>query len=741
VFRRLLNPTLAHLESLSAMLFRSFIFSLVAIAFLTLEASGQSLSREARLQLGKHALADQNWELAEEQAAEILARWPKDQDGLILRLETALFRPEPDVDLARSSLKSLPRATRNSDYIKGLDLWMDYQYGRSFMPSIKIALQLRRAKNIIEKDPQNSFGNLVAGSIKLEDYRDQNNSVRLASVSDLDQIIALAGKALGTGGRYIATEGGSNVEVPIIRDESVEKNTNDEAIQYLVEALKSGPLRPAVLRMLGEAAIRGKKYDIIRAAAETFITDFPDNSSGYLYLGLTLFLQGHLAEASIRFERGIERLSDDDRWAFEDPTNIVSTKRRGQFSADSDSATTDFWARQDHLWSSPTNERLVEHRARVVYADLVWGRPHYGFRGWETEPGQVVIRYGWPLMEMQFQNDYDQFYYLDYGYRYWVFMDLAKADRYTLWSPPGGTLSATRLCDRGRGGLDVEKCAKEWFRDDPQRSQRTETTRVKMTTLSSVFEDGNQRIAVLPFCFPETDQLPGNQLALFDREAGQSVPLYGRALKFVDREKHWSEMPCDIAQVAVQQVDTGGHQLSLEVEGLRGYATSRIDIAPSSSEGLRLSDLLLARLVEELDAPVESGSTPTSTVATQSWTRYGKTIYPVASPEFKSGTPIYLYLETYGLPEDTGSDLSFQAALVEGTLKEDLSPKLGRIFGKSEKAIVSVEFDQHIQGSTDSRYFILETLDVAPGTYVLAVRVLEQRTGRQSVISRDIVIE
>lgn len=720
---------------------RRSLLILAVIGLCAVQVGAQELGREERLAIGRQALADQNWELAEEQATAILNRWPDDENGLILKLEAVLFQPSPNAELARDIFGELPRKTRNSDYLQGIDLWMDYNYGSSLMPSIKLVLQLRRAKKLLESDPESTIGNLVAGTIKLEDYRDQIHSVRFPTAANMDQLLADAGSAHGTGSQYIPGQGPTNRETPIVRDESVEKETLEEAISYLVKAAASGHSRRQALRMLGEVSVRGQKYDVIRASAESYIQDFPDQPDAYLMAGLALFLKGHAAEASIRFEAGMKRLSTADLWAFNNPASISSTHIANQFTSESDSSTTDYWARQDHLWSSPSNERMVEHRARVIYADLVWGRPGQNLRGWDTEPGQVVIRYGWPLSQMQFQDEFNQYFILDYGYRSWVFMDLAKADRFTFWSPRGGTFQANRLCDRGRGGIDYEKCAREWFRDDPERTQRAEAYRVKMNTLASIFEDGSQRLAVLPFCFPETDQIPGNQVTIFDRIVGQPIPVYGRAIAFEQREKHWSELPCEMAQVAVQQLDTDAHQLSLEVEGLKGFATSRIDVAPAGQSGLRLSDLLLARLVEEMDSSEEVGITPSSIVTGPAWVRFGKTIYPVARPHFDSGTPIYLYLETYGLSGDSGTDLSFQAALVEGKLEEDLTPKLGRIFGKREKAVVSVEFDQHVQSATDSRYFILETQGVAPGTYVLAVRVLEQRSGRQSVISREIVIK
>ena len=700
------------------------------------------MTRTERLELAQSAFENGNWTVVAEQIDEILDRWPKDEDALLLQAKLYIFGDEVDADKAEQLIGRLPRSVRNQTEIRALSLWIDYFYGKSFMPSVKLVLQEKRAKKILQEDELNPLANLVAGSIKLEDYRDQYKAVRFGIGTNLDQLIAVLGQAGGAEKPYVTAEGVNSIEIPMVRNESVEQKTGEAAQAFLLRASENGPLREIAFRELAETTVRQKDFDVLRASSRQFVRDFPENAAGYLVLGVAQFMQGYAAEASIQFEKGIQFLDERDRWAMDNPAQIASSRVADQFSSGDDSVSTEYWARMDHLWSSPINERLVEHRARLIYADLMWGRPDQGVRGWETEPGGVIVRYGWPSIELQFQDGDGRYYYMDYGYRYWVFLDAFKSDRYTLWSPPGGSPVASRLCNRGRGGVDMERCSEEWFRDDPERTQRNENRRVLMAALPSVFENGESRTIILPFCFPETDQLPGSFVTVFDRKAGSSIPKYGRSIRFESRERHWSEMPCDRAQVLAQQVDMSARQLSVEAEGLQNYSTFRLDVPEANvANQLRLSDLLLARLIEESDEADTTSVSAKSDMTGQSFSRFGRIIYPVAQPEFKSGNPIYLYLESYGLTPDAESELAFQAALVSGALTQDTSPRLSQIFGKQEKPVVSVEFSQTVTSALDARYFILETADVEPGMYVLAVRVVEKRTGFQKIISREIRIK
>src|SRR5690606_17930201 len=54
------------------------------------------------------------------------------------------------------------------------------------------------------------------------------------------------------------------------------------------------------------------------------------------------------------------------------------------------------WTRKDPRYLTPYNERKPEHYARLVYADLLYGSEDLDLRGWETQRGQILVRYGVP---------------------------------------------------------------------------------------------------------------------------------------------------------------------------------------------------------------------------------------------------------------------------------------------------------------------------------------------------------
>ena len=46
-----------------------------------------------------------------------------------------------------------------------------------------------------------------------------------------------------------------------------------------------------------------------------------------------------------------------------------------------------FWTSKDPRYLTPWNERKIEHYARLVYADLLYGSEGLELRGWDTERG------------------------------------------------------------------------------------------------------------------------------------------------------------------------------------------------------------------------------------------------------------------------------------------------------------------------------------------------------------------
>ena len=63
-----------------------------------------------------------------------------------------------------------------------------------------------------------------------------------------------------------------------------------------------------------------------------------------------------------------------------------------------------FWIARDPLNLTPYNERLLEHYSRVAYSNLRFTASG-NYKGWQTDRGITVIRYGIPPFRFRFRGE------------------------------------------------------------------------------------------------------------------------------------------------------------------------------------------------------------------------------------------------------------------------------------------------------------------------------------------------
>ncbi|MDZ4803375.1 MAG: GWxTD domain-containing protein [Candidatus Eisenbacteria bacterium] len=89
--------------------------------------------------------------------------------------------------------------------------------------------------------------------------------------------------------------------------------------------------------------------------------------------------------ASIEAYRTLEHIN----WGWEDLREAMPDSARVILE-------TNFWKHRDPTPATLLNERRLEHLRRVFLADLAYGLPERNLRGWDTEPGESIIRFGMP---------------------------------------------------------------------------------------------------------------------------------------------------------------------------------------------------------------------------------------------------------------------------------------------------------------------------------------------------------
>ncbi len=114
-----------------------------------------------------------------------------------------------------------------------------------------------------------------------------------------------------------------------------------------------------------------------------------------LVLGLCFWQTQEFDSASFAFREAIRLMDQDQVQRYLFPF-FSSKKPQIVDTSDVFILAERFWRKQDPNPATPVNERLVEHIARVAFADFHFSVPKLGTSGSMTTRGEVLIRYGFP---------------------------------------------------------------------------------------------------------------------------------------------------------------------------------------------------------------------------------------------------------------------------------------------------------------------------------------------------------
>lgn len=184
-----------------------------------------------------------------------------------------------------------------------------------------------------------------------------------------------------------------------------------EMEQSLALAFELDPSSEETARAwLGELARQERWPDFVFAAD----THLALSASGWarLFLALGRYRTSDLAAAQENFDTGLESLPEEERRGIMAIGEVVGRRVESAYEKLNESERASWaehlWLRSDPLYTTPANERLLEHFARWTLAELWFGVPSLGVRGHETEPGRIMIRYGPPRYVRQIVRDQER---------------------------------------------------------------------------------------------------------------------------------------------------------------------------------------------------------------------------------------------------------------------------------------------------------------------------------------------
>ncbi len=555
----------------------------------------------------------------------------------------------------------------------------------------------------------------------------------------------------------------------------------EAAVGHLEKALQYDPRRRPVYDHLMRIYALNESYDEALAPLERMFVFFPEDPEMWTYLGLANYRVGRTDAAAKSFEEAFTFMSEAERAAFDDLTLILSDEDQARYREDPVAFASRFWTSQDPRYLTPYNERQLEHYARLVYADLLYAAEDIDLRGWDTQRGRILVRYGPPPSDVTIVGDFGEvitgfglnvgaadlesgrkfgerfdiadqsnlFNVWDYGEFKFVFEDPLRNGEYRLYSPP-----ADYFADVSAGFVerfDYELVARETFREQPERYEYEPPGRaVRIPYLVNAFKgEGGRADLYVSYGIPlgQSADLSGDLVNLTVR-TGTFLISDNRDIAVERRRTLYGLKTNQVAEFeeATIWTDTqpmtaqpGPATVSVEFETAGGGAEAaqrREVTVPSFTDGLGVSDLMLAYQVEEDFEPGEDG------VSGGRVRRGDFVIQPAPWSVYNRRQPVYVYFETYNLEQNAEAQNQYS---VEVVLKpQDTSRGLVRLarnlFGGDDGG-VSVEFEAGGVGPNNATYAILDASEQEPGLYTLALRVRDTLTGETAERTRDLFLE
>lgn len=172
----------------------------------------------------------------------------------------------------------------------------------------------------------------------------------------------------------------------------------DKAVTSTDRALACDPRNISALRQAVRLAYIAGDNAAVDSLCTAWERAAPDDGWALMVRGL-LYAETEAWELAMRsFEKGLARLPERLRKPFFrlGIVNPAEEKLRQAAAPDTMQYFEDYWRWRDPTPADDINERLVEHYRRMVQAELLFSLDYLDLRGWEHDPGEMIVRYGLP---------------------------------------------------------------------------------------------------------------------------------------------------------------------------------------------------------------------------------------------------------------------------------------------------------------------------------------------------------
>jgi GWxTD domain-containing protein len=181
------------------------------------------------------------------------------------------------------------------------------------------------------------------------------------------------------------------------------------AESFFRRAIKSDPNRTDAYFHLSCLYEEIKEYQRGIHLLKRVIEVDPENKKAYTYLGLLYYNSSQMDSSYFAYKNALKLMDETEKnnFKFQSSSFLVDENLREKLKYFSrpeiEELIEKFWQSADPLLLTKYNERLLEHYSRVAYSNLRFSVPEKEVYGWNTDRGEILIRYGEPVNRLRYR--------------------------------------------------------------------------------------------------------------------------------------------------------------------------------------------------------------------------------------------------------------------------------------------------------------------------------------------------
>ena len=530
---------------------------------------------------------------------------------------------------------------------------------------------------------------------------------------------------------------GDSGEAQISFGQFAEENFS-KAVQHYQRAFQLNPNDPGPVYRLAFLYYEKSNWPAMIRVMRQAVKAAPDSARAHLYLALAYHRAHRYAHAWREFQLALAHMDSSERQFYFSHELLRPEFVDSVVAGDPPGSAPDsvYWRKRDPLYLTDYNERLMEHWARIAYADLRFSDPVRGIRGWQTDRGRVYIRYGPPLKQVRTRpwigvissggrgplvTSKETWSYPDFDL---VFEDRFLTENFEFkwgYTPYDDYLDIYKRLVREVPEFYLPDWGGGVFRVPLQIAAfRGADGKPVLYVWAGVPVENVTR--VVHFADRRATTVLEHGVFLFD---GRYRPVV-RQKRRVYLEAHLNPRLSPNAFVTLDSlhVPPGGYHLSVEFLDPKGkhvgLRRDSLAVTGFPRDSLALSDLLLA---QEIRLQTDLARLNRSRIL----------VYPNFTGEFRPGQDLHLYYEIYNLTLDGSGMSRFRTTLVVQPEhgKNMLQALLSWLPGLSA-SLPRVAVTSTLEGTRrqENQYRILQLGRYEPGEYRLIVRVEDLNSGQ-----------